>query len=49
MMRFLCNLSTSLAGGLWRPLDVLTQEQVHPGGHHQLRQGVSRDHDDDGV
>ena len=25
---------------------MLPQDQVHPGGHHQQRQGVSRDDDD---
>ena len=30
------------SGGLRRTLDVLPQEQVHPGGHHQQRQRVSK-------
>ena len=30
-----------IPGGLRRPPDVLPQEQVHRGGHHQQWQGVS--------
>ena len=30
-----------IPGGLWRPPDVLPQEQVHSRGHHQQWQGVS--------